>query len=89
MYYHNPTWGRGSGSLTTLESYAAGGMAPIDVIRTATVNAADLMGGRRIGSIEPGYFADIIAVAGDPLADIGELRRVRFVMKGGEVIKKP
>jgi imidazolonepropionase-like amidohydrolase len=88
MYYHNPTWGRGSASLTTLESYAAGGMAPLEVIRTASTNAADLLG-RRMGSIEPGCFADIIAVAGDPLKDIGELRRVRFVMKNGEVVKKP
>ena len=88
MYYRNPTWGRGSASLTTLESYAAGGMPPMEVIRTATTNAADLLG-RRIGSIEPGYFADIIAVQGDPLKDIGELRRVRFVMKNGEVVKKP
>ena len=41
-----------------------------------------------IGSIEAGKFADIIAVAGDPLTDVGELRKVTFVMKGGEVIKK-
>jgi imidazolonepropionase-like amidohydrolase len=40
-----------------------------------------------IGTIEPGKFADIIAVSGDPLADITELERVRFVMKGGEVVK--
>jgi imidazolonepropionase-like amidohydrolase len=71
-----------------LEAYAAGGMAPLEVIRTATLNAADLLGTRN-GSIEAGYLADIVAVSGDPLADIGELRRVRFVMKGGQVIKKP
>jgi imidazolonepropionase-like amidohydrolase len=41
----------------------------------------------RVGSIEPGKFADLIAVAGDPLADITELERVRFVMKGGEVVR--
>jgi imidazolonepropionase-like amidohydrolase len=41
----------------------------------------------RVGAIEPGKFADIIAVKGDPLADITELERVRFVMKGGRVVK--
>jgi imidazolonepropionase-like amidohydrolase len=43
----------------------------------------------RIGAIEPGKFADLVAVTGDPVADISELERVRFVMKGGEVIRKP
>jgi imidazolonepropionase-like amidohydrolase len=41
----------------------------------------------RIGTIEPGKFADLVAVPGDPVADIGELERVRFVMKGGRVIR--
>jgi imidazolonepropionase-like amidohydrolase len=41
-----------------------------------------------IGTIEPGHFADIVATAGDPLQDIGELERVRFVMKGGVVYKQ-
>ncbi len=41
----------------------------------------------RIGSIEKGKFADIIAVAGDPLSDITELERVKFVMKGGQVVR--
>jgi len=90
MYYDNPTWGRGSASLTVLESYWHGGMPALDVIRTATTNAADLLGMEsRIGSIEPGKLADIIAVGGDPLVDIGELRRVQFVMKSGQVIRKP
>lgn len=65
------------------------GMAPLQAIRAATVNAADLLGwSDRVGSIEPGKFADIIAVAGDPLKDITELERVIFVMKGGKIIKK-
>jgi imidazolonepropionase-like amidohydrolase len=41
----------------------------------------------RIGTIEPGKFADLVAVSGDPLADISELERVRFVMKGGQVVR--
>jgi imidazolonepropionase-like amidohydrolase len=52
------------------------------------VNSAALLGwGDRIGSIEPGKLADIIAVDGDPLKDVKDLQCVRFVMKGGEVIK--
>jgi len=41
----------------------------------------------RVGTIEPGKFADLIAVSGDPVADIGELQHVRFVLKGGEVVR--
>jgi imidazolonepropionase-like amidohydrolase len=64
------------------------GMTPLDAIRAATMNAAELLGwGDRVGSIEPGLYADLIAVSGDPLKDVTELERVRFVMKGGDVIK--
>ena len=64
------------------------GMSPLDAIHSATINAADLMGwGDQIGSIEPGKFADIIAVNGDPLSDIKLLEQVRFVMKGGQVVR--
>jgi imidazolonepropionase-like amidohydrolase len=63
------------------------GMKPIDAILAATRNAADLLGASdRIGSIQAGRFADIVAVAGDPLADISEMTRIRFVMKGGVVV---
>jgi imidazolonepropionase-like amidohydrolase len=66
------------------------GMKPIEAIRSATVTAADLLGwSDRVGSIEPGKFADIIAVPGDPLSDIGVLEKVNFVMKGGKVYKRP
>jgi imidazolonepropionase-like amidohydrolase len=65
------------------------GLTPMQAIQTATVNAADLLGwSDRVGSIQPGRFADIVAVAGDPLADIRELERVSFVMKGGVVYKQ-
>jgi imidazolonepropionase-like amidohydrolase len=65
-----------------------GGMAPMAAILAATRNAADLIGASdRIGSIQPGRFADVIAVAGDPLGDITELQRVAFVMKGGAIYK--
>ena len=65
------------------------GMSPIDAIWAATHNAADLIGDSKdIGAVAPGRYADIVAVLGDPLADITELQRVRFVMKGGKVYKK-
>ena len=63
-------------------------MPPLDVIRAITVNAAEMLGWQdRIGSVEPGKFADLVAVAGDPIADISELERVRFVMKDGQVVR--
>ena len=64
------------------------GMSPAQAIQTATTVAAEMMGWQdRIGSIDKGKFADIIAVTGNPLSDITELERVRFVMKGGQVIR--
>ncbi|MDT4969656.1 MAG: hypothetical protein QOJ64_4393 [Acidobacteriota bacterium] len=64
------------------------GLTPMQAIQSATVNGADLLGWTdRIGALEPGRFADIIAVSGDPTSDVSELERVRFVMKGGTVVK--
>jgi imidazolonepropionase-like amidohydrolase len=64
------------------------GIPAMDAILMATRNAADLLGASdRIGSIQAGRSADVIAVAGDPLKDITELQRVTFVMKGGQVVK--
>jgi imidazolonepropionase-like amidohydrolase len=64
------------------------GLPPVEAIRAATTNAAELMGwSDKIGSIEPGKYADIIAVSGDPIADVGELEHVKFVMKGGVIVK--
>ena len=65
------------------------GLTPMQAIQTATVNAADLLGwSDKVGSVQPGRFADLVAVSGDPLADIHELERVSFVMKGGVVYKQ-
>jgi imidazolonepropionase-like amidohydrolase len=62
------------------------GMTPMTAIEAATVNAADLLGlSAEIGTIEPGKSADIVAVRGDPLADVGVLRRMNFVMARGRV----
>jgi len=65
------------------------GMTPMQSIQAATVNAADLLGwSDRVGSIEAGRFADIIAVNGDPIADVTVLEHVAFVMKSGQVVVK-
>lgn len=64
------------------------GMKPIDAIRAATLNAADLMGwSQKAGAVEAGHWADVIAVDGDPLADIHNIQHVRFVLKGGDVYR--
>ena len=98
-------------SVGTLVAYQKAGIAPIDIIRMATIDASALIGWEdppgslepteqkwivdeardwrnRLGSIEAGRFADIIAVGGDPLQDLGELLKVEFVMKGGSVMER-
>jgi imidazolonepropionase-like amidohydrolase len=65
-----------------------GGMSPMDAILTATRNSADLIGASdRIGSIQEGRYADLVAVSGDPLKDISQFQKVQFVMKGGVVYR--
>ncbi len=64
------------------------GMTPMQAIQSATASAADLLGwSDRVGSVQAGRFADLVAVDGDPLADITQLERVQFVMKGGVVYR--
>ena len=64
------------------------GLTPLQSIQAATINAADLLGwSDKIGAVEYGKWADIIAVDGDPVQDVTTLERVKFVMKGGEVVK--
>jgi len=68
--------------------FVKAGMTPEQALRTATANAAELLGKEReLGAVAPGYFADLLAVDGDPLADINVvLNQVKWVMKGGEVV---
>jgi imidazolonepropionase-like amidohydrolase len=64
------------------------GMTPLQAIRAATLNASELMGWQdRVGAIEAGKYADLIAVEGDPLSDVAAIQQVKFVMKGGKVVK--
>jgi imidazolonepropionase-like amidohydrolase len=68
----------------------AGGMSNLGAIQAATINGATLLGKEtQFGSIEPGHFADIIGVSGDPLQDITVMYNVPFVMKGGQILKDP
>src|SRR6202051_2939893 len=71
------------------EYYVQYGMTPMQAIRSATSMASELLGWKdKVGTIESGKWADIVAVSGDPLKDISELSRVKFVMKGGVVYKR-
>ncbi len=69
--------------------YVKMGMTPLQAIQSATLSAADLLGwSDRVGALEPGKFADLIGVEGDPLQDVTTLERVKFVMKGGQVVRQ-
>jgi imidazolonepropionase-like amidohydrolase len=88
MGWFYPGKTRGEASVATFVKLHQAGVPTLDVIRAVTINAAEMLGwGDRIGTIAPGKFADLVAVAGDPIADIGELERVRFVIKGGQVVR--
>ncbi len=78
----------GLGQAGEFKYYVDYGMTPMQAIQTATTVASELLRwSDKVGSVEPGKFADIIAVSGDPLSDITELERVKFVMKDGVVYK--
>ena len=70
--------------------YVKWGMTPADALRIGTINAANSLNynwGAQVGTVEKGKFADLVAVAGDPLADITEMQRIAFVMKGGTIFR--
>jgi imidazolonepropionase-like amidohydrolase len=87
-YYAIPGKTRGQAARQIFRAYAGAGMTPLAILRAATIDAADLLGWQKqIGTLEPGKYADLIAVPGDPLADLGELEKIGFVMKGGVVVR--
>jgi imidazolonepropionase-like amidohydrolase len=87
MYLSMPHLNRGQASLLVYEAYSEAGMTPVQIIQAATRNAAELLGWQdRIGTLEPGKLADIIAVPGDPLKEVKSLEHAKFVMKGGAVV---
>lgn len=82
------TFAHGTQALELVELVKHGGVTPVKVLQAATMTNAEALGWKdQIGSIDPGKFADLIAVSGDPLADITEVERVKFVMKGGKIIR--
>jgi imidazolonepropionase-like amidohydrolase len=88
MIFMYPGKTRGQASLMLLEALNSEGMPTLDCIRAATINAAELLGWQdRIGAVEAAKLADLIAVEGDPLKDLSEFQRVRFVMANGVVIR--
>jgi imidazolonepropionase-like amidohydrolase len=89
MWMEYPGRTRGRASLLVLEGLQAEGVPPAEILRAATVNGAELMGwSDRVGSLEAGKLADVVAVTGDPLADVAVLQKVSFVMKGGTVVRR-
>jgi len=79
---------RGEATLLDLKKLQDEGMPSLEIIRSATLNAAELMGwSDRVGQLAEGDFADIVAVAGDPVQDIALLQHVQFVMKGATVVR--
>jgi imidazolonepropionase-like amidohydrolase len=82
------TYTHGTQGLEFVAQVKQGGMTPAAAIQSGTINNAEGMGwGNSVGSITKGKFADIVAVSGDPLTDITEMQRVKFVMKGGEIFR--
>lgn len=87
-YYQMGKRTRGESSTLIYEAYRDSGMTPWQIIQAATINDAELLGWQdRIGSIETGKLADIVAASGDPSQDITELEKLKFVMKGGETVR--
>ena len=88
MCWAYPGKTRGEASALMFTQLREAGMPALDILRAVTSNAAEMLGWQdRVGAVEPGKLADLIAVSGDPVTDISALQRVRFVMKGGQVIR--
>jgi imidazolonepropionase-like amidohydrolase len=90
VYYGRPERTRGELAKLPLRAYAEAGLSPARIVRAATLDAARLLGvEERTGSLAVGKAADLLAVDGDPLADVGALERVRLVMAAGRIVVGP
>src|SRR4029077_10319122 len=88
MCWFYPGKTRGQASATMFAHLSDAGMPPLDILRAVTTNAAEMLGWQdRVGAVEPEKFADLVAVAEDPITDITELERVHFLMKDGQVVR--
>jgi imidazolonepropionase-like amidohydrolase len=89
MWAEAPGRTRGQAAVAVLEGLQAEGVPPSEILKAATLNGAELIGwADRVGVLEPDTLADVIAVDGDPLKEVKDLQRVRFVMKGGSVVRR-
>jgi imidazolonepropionase-like amidohydrolase len=88
MVWAYPGKTRGEASALMFSHLSEAGMPSLDILRAVTSSAAEMLGWQdRVGSAEPGKLADLVAVSGNPISDIGVLEQVRFVMKGGQVVR--
>ncbi len=88
MCWNVPGQTRGQATARMFRTLRDLGMPSLEIIRAVTSSAADMLGWQdRIAAVEPGRYADLVAVGGDPVADVTELQRVRFVMKAGQVVR--
>jgi imidazolonepropionase-like amidohydrolase len=74
---------QGDAARRVLFAYREAGMEPVQILQSATIHAARLIGDKRIGVIQPGAFADLIAIDGDPVKDFNSIEKIKFVMKNG------
>ena len=86
--HQRPGKTRGQVTLALLAALEGFGMSPAAAIRSATLGAAEMLGIQNYaGSIEPNKFGDLVAVMGDPLQDLHAVESVKFVMKGGRIVR--
>ena len=89
LIFYAPDETRGTWTMSLIDVFVEAGILPQDILRALIPNAARLLGVEKVrGAISPGQFADIIAVAENPLDNISTLKRVNFVMKNGKVFKQ-
>ncbi len=88
MWFAYPGKTRGQAAVSVLGGLQDEGVPPAEILRAATLEGAELVGwADRVGTLEAGKLADLVALDGDPLTDVRELQKIRFVMKGGSIVR--